>query len=812
MQQVIGIRMLLIIFILGPAPTLGHAGYNDDLIASNFVSFSTWPFDASLVMDSTTLNCSNPLTCGYRIAPYFNYFNDAHAEGPRKWYIYYSSTLPVAKVWLPARGGIRSSGFSNVSATDTMNSETVYRDTGVYIDVSTNVAVYFGHLTLKKSIKDAVDAAPGGYIFFDAGTHIGYVNHPLWVALDFGVSDKRFDSGISPDPAGTWHDANPLDYFSSALRAEILQKNAYYYDVWASSGHSPFLDITDSRSNINIEGTLWGLWFDEINPYFAFSGQAAVFNLFKRTLFSTSTFHQYLAENPSMDGMLHERGSQGGPPGRIYSHANAPFIRSKVFIAYGNEQAGVLRVQDDDDASRRVFIKYGLEPGAATPSDDKLRIEDFSALEEAQSATFSANSRVFRKIPNPFTVSSGTVIHAADQSPIAGATVRLHYGENLASFRSTTTDNAGRYIFESMLSVSNDRSVSVSKPWFASSASVGFSISTNSPNFMPFSLSISSSYIPILSATSLSTTSIKWEWGDLPDEQSYRVIASTGGNVSSSLAANTPNWIENGLLPAATYYRKVQALNSDGISSLSATVTGYTLTQAVTEAVELVGTGAKTIEILPPTGAVSVEVPVDAFAEEVMVTLQQPVSLPSSASSLGTALAATGVGVEISLSKSLQPKKLVAVTLGYRDSDVAGLDESRLILARYDAGSAVWIPLPSTPDPSDNRVMAKTNHFSAFQIMEAAPAASLSTVKVFPNPWSPAKGHSYMTFSSLPANATLKIYTLSGSLVRTIQASESGLASWSADNINGQPAGSGVYFVLIESAAGKKTIRVGIER
>ncbi|MBI4369874.1 MAG: carboxypeptidase regulatory-like domain-containing protein, partial [Elusimicrobia bacterium] len=199
---------------------------------------------------------------------------------------------------------------------------------------------------------------------------------------------------------------------------------------------------------------------------------------------------------------------------------------------------------------------------------------------------------------------------------------------------------------------------------------------------------------------------------------------------------------------------------------------------------------------------ITVDVPAGAFTESLSITIAFSSSgfqggVTSNAASLNTAV---GVGVVITPSKDLQPLKEVSLTVPYLASDLttAGVsNENLLILARYDETKSVWVPLPSTVDATAKTVTAKTNHFSTFQIMQASPSSSVQDAKVFPNPLRPPKGHTGFTFANLPADAMIKIYTLTGSLIRELTASASGLSSWDSKNESGETMASGVYFALI---------------
>ena len=65
-------------------------------------------------------------------------------------------------------------------------------------------------------------------------------------------------------------------------------------------------------------------------------------------------------------------------------------------------------------------------------------------------------------------------------------------------------------------------------------------------------------------------------------------------------------------------------------------------------------------------------------------------------------------------------------------------------------------------------------------------------------------GHTKITFTNLIAESTVKIYSLTGELVRTLN-DDGGLGqiNWDAANDDGQKVASGLYIFLVTSADGK---------
>ena len=210
-------------------------------------------------------------------------------------------------------------------------------------------------------------------------------------------------------------------------------------------------------------------------------------------------------------------------------------------------------------------------------------------------------------------------------------------------------------------------------------------------------------------------------------------------------------------------------------------------------------------------GEVKVDIPSHSFGTNVSMTLQST-TIPSSNASAAADLRGTGVGVSISLDQSLQPVNNVTVTIQYRDSDVAGFDESLLVIARYDSTQGIWVPLRSTPNPSSNQVSGLTKHFSIFQVMQQNATASVDNGVVYPIPFRPKLGHDGITFSNFPSGANVKILTINGSLVYEFHLSGLGAGTWDVKNKSGQDVASGVYFVLIEGKGSNRKLKIVVQR
>lgn len=82
----------------------------------------------------------------------------------------------------------------------------------------------------------------------------------------------------------------------------------------------------------------------------------------------------------------------------------------------------------------------------------------------------------------------------------------------------------------------------------------------------------------------------------------------------------------------------------------------------------------------------------------------------------------------------------------------------------------------------------------------------LGSVHAFPTPFKPSAGHDRITFRGLTSHATIKIFTLSGELVRTLNKNDpaSGDLIWTpVANSKGSGLASGVYFYTVHDEDGQ---------
>ncbi|MFI5363171.1 MAG: protease pro-enzyme activation domain-containing protein [Elusimicrobiota bacterium] len=320
-----------------------------------------------------------------------------------------------------------------------------------------------------------------------------------------------------------------------------------------------------------------------------------------------------------------------------------------------------------------------------------------------------------------------------------------------------------------------------------------------------------------LTLTSVSSTSITLSWnanGNGP-LTAYRVSYWDAAVAAATTTVDTGSGtraVIGGLIPDDTYYLTVAALGSNGVLPSGLIVT--TVTASAGPLSGVIGPAGGTLSYNtgePDNTLVTLVVPAGAFPQAVDVSIGGAASaaLPAPRSA-AEPLTPTGVACAINLSPPTEPVENVALSMTYAAGAAGGFDPARLILARYDDAAAVWVPLATTT--SGNTLTAVTSHLSTFEIMQTGVAGSMSSAKAFPNPMRATLGETSMTFVQLPADASVRIFTERGRLVRELTANGAGAALWDGNDGSGARAASGVYFVRAESGSGNRTFKVAVER
>ncbi|MBU2572775.1 MAG: fibronectin type III domain-containing protein [Elusimicrobia bacterium] len=341
-------------------------------------------------------------------------------------------------------------------------------------------------------------------------------------------------------------------------------------------------------------------------------------------------------------------------------------------------------------------------------------------------------------------------------------------------------------------------------------------------------------------AISMSGVTLVWMQGDNPPNTIYEIRGSTGNLVSGPFMTPTPlpfsryytsdTYEVSGLLTSTTYYFDVAARNGANV------VTGRT--QCVPAAYTLPGpdgapSGAVggtsdpsrdvTIEgTLLNNRFVSLTVPAGAFASQTAIAISSWSTSPAITDPCGYQIGSPLHPLEVAIYSEggAQPQVPITLKLYYdgespgetHEATRIGLDKDKLVLARYNPATTACLPLETRIDTGLRTITATLDHFSVFQLTKKTAASNLSAVRVFPNPLYLNRGPNLLTIDNIPAHAKVRIYTLSGDKVWEGAASSTGEIHWRGVNSSGISVGSGIYLAVVDSSAGKKVVKIAVER
>ena len=163
--------------------------------------------------------------------------------------------------------------------------------------------------------------------------------------------------------------------------------------------------------------------------------------------------------------------------------------------------------------------------------------------------------------------------------------------------------------------------------------------------------------------------------------------------------------------------------------------------------------------------------------------------------------------------------QLAGVTLSYADANGDGLVDGTSIrvktLAIYtlDEAHSLWVRVPaSRVDTAARTVTALMPHFSVYALIGAADQ-DVEQVHPYPVPWAPNSGNPLVdgdlaggiTFTNLPSEGTISIYTLTGQLVRALSITPfNPQLKWDVKTTGGQDVVSGVYLWRVKSGDNTK--------
>jgi len=345
-----------------------------------------------------------------------------------------------------------------------------------------------------------------------------------------------------------------------------------------------------------------------------------------------------------------------------------------------------------------------------------------------------------------------------------------------------------------------------------------------------------------LSPTALSSQEIKAEWGANanPAGTLFESQISSNGFSTVLLSTLTPSvsmtW--GGLLPETFYDFRVRAFNSDGLGT-SFVDLGSTRTLATPF---IAGGSSATIQ--SPDGAVIVTIASGTFLEDYRLFLTtDPVGAPLGSAEIPAhiteaqeKLSVQSEGVRYAIPESLSEIRAqnalglppdtnngnaVKVSVSYASVDGETVDGGggpvvrtrSLAVYRLNEEKRVWVRLPNSQvDAGARSVTAWAPSVGVFSLVGQLDT-SLETAYAYPVPFLEKRGDTTITFSDLAQRATLRIFSVSGRWIQTLEETDGdGELVWNVHDADGDPVPSGVYFYLLESSADKKRGKLVIVR
>ncbi|MBI3292962.1 MAG: Ig-like domain-containing protein [Elusimicrobia bacterium] len=123
---------------------------------------------------------------------------------------------------------------------------------------------------------------------------------------------------------------------------------------------------------------------------------------------------------------------------------------------------------------------------------------------------------------------------------------------------------------------------------------------------------------------------------------------------------------------------------------------------------------------------------------------------------------------------------------------------------RANGQHGFWARIPAQADPPNNTLTASVTQLGIYGVF-LVPDLDLSQAIAFPVPFKPSEGHQRITFANLSTDATIKIYTINGELVRELRVpSGDRILQWDVTNDRGEPLGSDVFIYVIENSEQRK--------
>jgi len=319
---------------------------------------------------------------------------------------------------------------------------------------------------------------------------------------------------------------------------------------------------------------------------------------------------------------------------------------------------------------------------------------------------------------------------------------------------------------------------------------------------------------PALSSPRLTVTRVYTSSGTEVNENSWPVTVSYSGQKLVILPSD--NW-PKGSVFAVSFSSSIVDING---SPVSAATTVYFSVLRDYQADNTV--------MAFSDRRVRVTIPANAYSQDFYITLSTSSTTPEIVSANAKLATLPGSPEFVSTVKvqpfdssgnPVQPNSACVVTLPY-DADANGilsgsvsrLQAANLAVWHLDEERGSWVKQTGAVlDTGAKRVSQPVSHFSSYALL-ALPDMDVDPVYAYPVPFRPNAGNPArygtwtqgITFTNLPVSGKIKIYTISGALVRELPVTPPTLA-WDVKNKDGQTVASGVYLWEITAGKNRKT-------
>ncbi|MDO8803902.1 MAG: fibronectin type III domain-containing protein [Elusimicrobiota bacterium] len=353
---------------------------------------------------------------------------------------------------------------------------------------------------------------------------------------------------------------------------------------------------------------------------------------------------------------------------------------------------------------------------------------------------------------------------------------------------------------------------------------------------------------PVITSSGVHTISLGWtDSGSTRYKLDHSLDKNSWTKLKDWNDVFVSTWFnDTGLRFSATYYYAVSGYNYDGILSVSSAISAGNMTlPPPSDYTMLFATAAISESVtkpLPGVGQVTVEIPAGTPDGYFAISTSAATSpLDISKTSMEAAIAKLTNSTLLSilelhlydvygdpLTANLASQARITITyIDANNDDVvdgppALYQTASLRLFNLDTTALVWNQLNNTLlNKGAKTVYADIPHFSFYALGSVTSSAgTLADAFAYPNPYRPGSSGLFgqstygdnIVFASLPVRSKVKIFNLTGGLVRELADDDGdGRCLWDTRNGDGTRAASGVYLYLVTTpAGGKKSGRIAI--